>query len=445
VTAEDVKCGFLRALNPEHPYRYPYVFDSIRGAKAYYMGEASNSDGVGIEALDEHRIRFTLDQPASYFPALAVICAFWAVPKHVIDVVGDAWTEPENIVTDAPYWLVEWAHGDHITLKKDNAYYAADSVPIEQVVMWEFDPDEAWDKYISGSLDTANITAEQLEQTIDNRTMVAQVRMIACHQTLTGTGTYLYGFNVELPPFDNLLVRKAFIAAVNREGVMRATASAGLMTFPESAVTLVPPGIGGHANGEKEGVGIPYNQEQSRQWLAEAGYPGGEGLPPIVLWFNSATYHRAIAEYVRQSWIDNLGVTVELRSTPWRDYREQVNSGNCQVWRLGWIPDYPDLYSSLHDLINYPEVDIRNGLGGWRDASYDDLLSQLSSEQDAATRSMLCTQAEKILVETDAVIMPLFYYGSAIATKPYLQRTFPSFGAPDIAKWRLIAQDDYLP
>jgi len=438
VTAEDVRCGFLRALDPEHPYPYPYVLDAIRGAKAYYTGESSTPDGVGVKVLDEHRIEFIMDQPASYFPALAVICPFWAVPKHVVDAAGDAWAEPENIITDGPYQLTDWVHDDHITLEKNEAYYATDSVQIERVVMWKFDPDEVCDKYVSWTLDTASITAEQLEQSIHNRTVVGQIRMIARHQTLFGTGTYLYGFNVKLPPFDNLLVRKAFMAAVDREGVMKAAASAGPMAFPELALTFVPPGISDHVNGQEEGIGIVYDPQQAREWLAEAGFPEGEGLPPVTLWFNESVLHQAVAECTRQNWIENLGVTIELHGMRWRDYREQVNSGNCQVWRLGWMPDYPDLYSSLHDLINYPAVDIRNGLGGWRDTSYDDLLSQLSGEQVAATRSTLCIQAEKILVETDAVIMPLFYYGTAIATKPYLQRTFPSFGAPDIAKWRLL-------
>ena len=40
---------------------------------------------------------------------------------------------------------------------------------------------------------------------------------------------------------------------------------------------------------------------------------------------------------------------------------------------------------------------------------------------------------------------PIFYYGAAIATKPYLERTFPAFGAPDIAKWRLLPTNEPCP
>ena len=443
VTAQDLRCGFLRALDPEHPYPYSYVFDVIHGAKAYYTGETHNPESVGVEVIDRHTIRFILDQPTAHFPALAVIWPFFAVPKHLIDREGDAWADPENIVTDGPYRLVKWAHDDHITLEKNEDYYAARDVHIERVVMWELDPDEAWDRYVSGLLDTADISTEQLQQTIGNPTMVEQIRIIARHQRLFGTGTYLYGFNVNLPPFDNPLVRKAFMAAVDREGVMETAARAGETIFPELALTLVPPGICSHVNGQEERIGIPYDPQQAREWLAEAGFPGGEGLPPITLWFNGGALHQNIAEHIQQNWTDNLDVTVELHSMRWHDYLEQVSSGNCQVWRLGWVPDYPDLYSSLHDFIDYPGV--RNGLGGWRNIRYEDLLSQLSSDRDSVARRDLCMQAEKILVETDAVIMPLFYYGSAIATKPYLHRTFPSFGAPDIANWQLGAQDEHLP
>lgn len=445
VTAEDVRCGFLRALDPEHPYPYLYVFDAICGVKAYYTGETSNLDDIGVEVLGTYRIQFTLDQPASYFPALAVNWPFWAVPKHVVDAVGDAWTEPKNIVTDGPYRLVKWVYDNHIALEKNEAYYAASDVQIERVLLWKFDSEEAWHKYVSGLLDTEDITTERLDQIRGDPILAEQVRTVPRHQTFFGTGTYLYGFNGKLPPFDNLLVRKAFIMAVDRKGVMKAATSAGLITFPELALTLVPPGISGHVNSGDEGLGISYNPNKARQWLVEAGYPGGKGLPPITLWFDESPLHNAVASYVCRCWTENLRVEVDRKGTPRHDYIEQLNSGQYQVCRLGWVPDYPDSYSSLHDLINFPLVHIRGALGGWIDSNYDKLVDRLSREQQPAVRISLCTQAERILVETDAVIMPLFYYGAAIVTKPYLERTFPSFGAPDIAKWRLLPADRPCP
>jgi ABC-type oligopeptide transport system substrate-binding subunit len=46
-------------------------------------------------------------------------------------------------------------------------------------------------------------------------------------------------------------------------------------------------------------------------------------------------------------------------------------------------------------------------------------------------------QAEEILVETDAVMLPLYYYTSVLAVKPYLERTYGAGGEFDIATWRI--------
>jgi len=65
-------------------------------------------------------------------------------------------------------------------------------------------------------------------------------------------------------------------------------------------------------------------------------------------------------------------------------------------------------------------------------------MTQAAREQDPDARKALYKQAEEILVETDAVIMPLYYHAAAVLTKPYLQRTYPTLGAPDISTWRIL-------
>ena len=84
-------------------------------------------------------------------------------------------------------------------------------------------------------------------------------------------GTYFYGFNNERPPFDNLLVRKAFASAIDRESLIKYVLKGGQGV----AQTFISPGIPGYVDGVKEGVGYPYDPEAARKYLAEAGYPNG--------------------------------------------------------------------------------------------------------------------------------------------------------------------------
>ncbi|MGC8945899.1 MAG: ABC transporter substrate-binding protein, partial [Anaerolineae bacterium] len=193
------------------------------------------------------------------------------------------------------------------------------------------------------------------------------------------------------------------------------------------------PGVFGHVDGYAEGVGIPYNPTQARQWLAQAGYPNDQGLPPITLWFNTSPGHQAIAEYIRNNWYTTLGVSVTLQSLSWQDYLNQLNNGQFQIWRLGWCMDYPDANNFLRDAI----AGHRGAHGGWYNATYESLLDQAAREQNPDTRKALYRQAEEILVETDAVMIPLYYYASVVAVKPYLERTSAAGGSIDIATWRI--------
>jgi len=427
VTAQDVRYGILRTLDPAmgaYPASLLYI---IKNAEAYNTGQITDPNQVGVEALDSTHLRVTLEYAASHFLSIAGMWCARPMPQWAIDAHGDSWTEPRNIVTNGPYQLAEWVHNDHIILEKNPTYYDAANVQIERVRMWMVDTATAWQMYLNCELDTASVPSDQLDAVRSDPILSQQLRIAprAC--------TGYYGFSMAQAPFDNVLVRKAFIAAVNREGLINDV----LGGLPQPALTFTAPGIFGHVDGYAEGVGIPYNPTQAQQWLADAGYPNGQGLPPITLWFN--TGHETIAEYIRDDWSATLGVTVTLQSLPWGDYLSRLDQGEFQIWRLGWCADYNDAYNFLNDALAS-----RGRYGGWTNATYESLLDQMAQETDPDARKALYKQAEEILVETDAVMMPLYYYVSAITTKPYLERTYPSFGAFDIATWRIIYRI-YLP
>jgi oligopeptide transport system substrate-binding protein len=418
VTAGDVRYGILRTLNPATRSDYAYPLFIIKNAEAYNTGAITDPNQVGVTVLDDTHLRITLEYPASY--ALSILSMWIArpMPQWAIETWGDAWTEPGHIVTNGPYRLTEWVHNDHILLDKNPTYYDAANVQIERVKMWMVDDNTAWTMYLNGQLDTAAILPGHAHEVLPQE---VHIQPIPC--------TYYYGFSVSQAPFNNPLVRKAFVAATDREGLIRSV----LGGIQRPALTFTPPGVFGHVDGYAEGVGIPYNPTQARQWLAQAGYPNGQGLPPITLWFNEHPGHQAIAEYIRNSWYNTLGVSVTLQSLPWRDYLGQLNNGQFQIWRLGWCMDYPDANNFLADAIN----NNRGAFGGWNNPTYESLVAQAAREQDPDRRKALYQQAEEILVETDAVMIPLYYSASVLAVKPYLERTYGAGGSIDIATWRI--------
>jgi oligopeptide transport system substrate-binding protein len=432
VTAEDVRYGILRSLDPATESDYAYLLTFvIKNAADYNDGTITDPNQVGVTAVDSTTLRVTLEHPASYALSILSLWVARPMPQWAIEAHGvPTWTEPANIVTNGPYQLTEWVHDDHILLDKSPTYYDAADVQIDQVMMWMEDEATAWQMYLDGQLDTATVPAGTLStETVPVGTPLNPILSRELH-IQPAACTYYYGFNTSLEPFDDRLVRKAFIAAINRQWLI----NDALGGFQQPALTFTSSGVFGYVDGYAEGVGIPYDPTQARQWLADAGYPNGQGLPPITLWFNTNPGHQAIAEYVRQNWMDNLGVTVALSDTNWSDYLDLLQTDPPQVWRLGWCLDYRDAHNFVHEV---PVVHQRVSLGNWTNSTYESLLDLAAWEQDPDVRKALYRPAEEILVEIEAVMIPLYHYASGVATKPYLERTYWIGSECDIATWRI--------
>jgi len=156
-----------------------------------------------------------------------------------------------------------------------------------------------------------------------------------------------------------------------------------------------------------------YNPERARELLAEAGYPGGKGLPKIELLYNTNDNHRAIAEVITRQWQQNLGIRVELANVEWGVYLDRQQTLDYTVCRAGWIGDYPDPNTFLDMFVT--------GGGqnetGWGNPEYDGLIESAGKEADPKTRMEILHRAETILME-ELPILPIYYYVSINMVRP---------------------------
>jgi oligopeptide transport system substrate-binding protein len=419
ITAHDVRYGILRSLTPapDTGFYSTVLAGIIQNGEAFLGGTITDPNQVGVKALDDTHLRITMPEPAAYSLSILAMGVARPMPQWAIEAHGvPGWTEPANIVTSGPYRLAEWVHGDYINLEKNTDYYDASNVKIDQVKMWMVDDNTAWQMYLDHEFDTAVVPVG---------TVPDQVVRQEIHFQSDGVTRYS-GFSVAQAPFDDPLVRKAFVASVDRAGLVDDV----IASPARPALTFTAPGIFGHVDGVAEGVGIPFDPALARQWLADAGYPNGLGLADVTLTISASATGQEVAEYMINEWSDNLGVTISLVQLPFGDFLSQCRTGQCQMWRLGWGPDYFDAYNYLHDAID-PRL-----YGNWSNPTYEALLDQATQEPDPGARKGLYKQAEEILVESDAVQMPLYYGGADVASRPYLKRTYPIFGY-DIATWRI--------
>ncbi|MFN2154312.1 MAG: ABC transporter substrate-binding protein, partial [Anaerolineae bacterium] len=133
VNAHDVEYAVKRTLDPATGSDYAYVLYIIDGAMAVNTGEETDLDTVGVKAVDDYTVAFTLKQPAGYFPGIASMWVARPVYQPVIDEYGARWIEPGLIVTNGPYTLDTWKHFDSMVFVKNPYFYDADTIEIERV------------------------------------------------------------------------------------------------------------------------------------------------------------------------------------------------------------------------------------------------------------------------------------------------------------------------
>jgi oligopeptide transport system substrate-binding protein len=398
ITARTVYDSWIRNLDPNTGSQYASLLtDVIAGAAAYNAGKGPVT-GVQIKYLDLETFQFTCLAPAPYAVAMLTHYAFAVVPTHVIKSKGADWTLPENWVSNGPFVLKEHTPNDKIVVVKNANYWDAKNVKLDQIVFYASDDyATTYKMYLNGEVDW-NCNPPPTDKVAEAKARAQKDFSIA--PTL---GTYWYEFNIQKAPFNDVRVRKAFTMVGSRQEMADKITQSGQV--PASALT---PAFAGYTPPK----GYAENEETAKKLLADAGYPGGKGFPKVTLLYNTSSTHKKIAEYWQQRFEQVLGVKIEIVNQEWATYletRKDGKMGGFDMARAAWIADYQDPYNFLF-MFKSDNVDFNDAR--WNNPKYDELVAKGNSMPAGAERNAVFSQAEKILIEDDCILMPIYWYVS---------------------------------
>ncbi|MBN1138814.1 MAG: AAA family ATPase [Anaerolineae bacterium] len=413
VTAGDFSYAWKRTLDPALGSPAARLLYDIKGARAFHQGETGSKE-VGVEAFDDLSLLVELEAPTGYFLSLLAQSACYPVPRRVVAARGKTWAEAGHIVTNGPFRLESWQRGRSLVLVRNPAYHGRPLLRgnVERVELDLRDIDLATrvTMYEAGKLDVLGLPPSEMDR--------ARQKHAGEYISFPLLNTQYVGFDVSRPPFDDPRVRCAFALATDRETLADVT----FRGYVSPAMGgFVPPGMPGHS----AGIGLPYDPEQARRLLVEAGYPGGRGFPNVNAWTRSTS--RPHIESLRAQWRDRLGIEIAWQPVPWGVYLDELRRKPPHLFDMGWIADYPD-----------PDSFLRVGLwreAGWQNEDYDRLIEQARRITDQKKRIRLYEQAEQILIQAVA-ILPLYYGRLHRLLKPWIGEPPPSAtGGP---RWKDI-------
>lgn len=221
-------------------------------------------------------------------------------------------------------------------------------------------------------------------------------------------GTYYFYFNTLKPPFNSALVRQAFAAAIDREVLVEIAKKYGA-TNPRPATTFTPPEMLGRDLYNE--VGMSFNPANAKDLLAQAGYTDTSKFPPVALMISlsgdaAPGFHVKITDEMIKMWQQYLGIKVSIEIVEWSSYSDRIKNNPPEMIRLSWAADYNDPDNFLREIF---KTGGQYNYGKFSNSEFDSLVDRASKSNDPAERQELYIQAERILCETEAALIPIYH------------------------------------
>ena len=217
-------------------------------------------------------------------------------------------------------------------------------------------------------------------------------------------GSFFFLFNLSKPPFTNVLVRRAFAAAIDR-GALATIAREYGVTTPRPATTFTPPETLGRDL--YNAIGVSFHPSSARQLLAQAGFTDLGNFPSITLMTNPGPdgLHTRMSEEIIRMWKIYLGIDVSLEIVA-GGYFDRVQADPAEIFWSGQAADYNDPDDFLLEIFR---TGAQYNLNHFSNLEFDELVDRAAAAGDPAMRQELYIQAERILCETEAAVIPIYH------------------------------------
>ncbi len=408
VTAEDFVYSLRRSADPATASSYAQVLLPIANAAEVLAGDLPVSE-LGVVAMDPYTLQISMRDPTPYFLSLLSHYSTFPVHRASVEAHGPAFSRPGNLVSNGAYTLKNWVIRSSIELEKNENYWDAENVIIDQVIYYPFeDQSTALKRFRRGKLHwTSSVPSNQFQWLQDHYP----------DELVIGPwlGSYYFGFNLLREPFiENRELRLALALAIDRDLLTEKVTQFGELP----SYTLVPPGIRDYVSPLPEWAEWTQEErnEEARRLFEAAGYSEDNPLEFEIRYTNGGN-NKKMALAASSLWKQVLGVRATLLNEEQKVFlQNREQKVLTQVFQAGWISDYADAYSFLNLFRSGHQ---RNDFG-YSNVMYDSLLDEVAAERIPSRRRRLMFETERLLL-MDIPFIPLYSYVTKRMVNPRLK------------------------
>ncbi|HEY9294681.1 MAG TPA: peptide ABC transporter substrate-binding protein [Microlunatus sp.] len=343
VTASDFERTFKRLFTPsgkaaggttmgQNSYQ---ATTGIKGALAFLGGATKDWSEVGVKATNDKELVLQLDGPNPDFLLALTHPAMLPLHMDSVEAKPDDWQKPPNFIANGPFGVKAFVANSSMSLVPNKGYWDADAVGLDRIEIQQVDA--------GASAGTATVPYENNETDllpIGDADVVRFKKDPELSKQLQKVDTYGVAYLAKLrsenPALEDVRVRQALSISLDRKTL------AGVS--PDSRPGLSLPHD--HVAGWDESLAVQEDVDQAKALLADAGFPGGKGLPKVRILTGADT---PLVAAIIDQWKNRLGIDAEA---------DQVESGvyverRWQVQKDDYIGFYFGTFAGLPTLPTY--------------------------------------------------------------------------------------------
>ncbi len=394
--AQDFVYSWKRLISPATAASYAYFLFDIEGAEWYYKGVLKDFNSVGIKALDEQTFQVKLTRPVAHWVYIPTFWVTFPLRQDVVEKNGEGWEKPGRMVSLGPFTLSAHEIESKIVLKANPTYYGKHGNIDQAVALIVKDDSTALNLYESGKLDFLTDIS-----TLDLKRLSTRSDLRKFPYLKTG---YL-GLVTHQFPLSNKRFRKAIAMAIDKSKFPQI-----LHGGQEPATSFIPPKVLGYS----KDVGLPFDLDQAKRELRGSGVDLTHPLKIELITLNWDK-QMTLAQYIQGELKKNLGLTIELQPFDNKAYRAQIDLHVYPIFEASWSADYPDPDNFMSIFLSHSG----NNRTTWsEEKKYDEKILEARNIKDPKARMKIYLETQKLLLEEDAVIIPLYYEPNMALVRP---------------------------
>jgi peptide/nickel transport system substrate-binding protein/oligopeptide transport system substrate-binding protein len=402
VVAQDFVDSWNRVTVPDAQSLVSYILAPVVGVDDGGYQTDVKAGVNGVKAIDDYTLEVTLRYPFAEFPQTLGHTVTAVTPVEYIEKVGEKAYFDKPVGT-GQFMVESWKPNQKIELVKNPDYWDKENAAyVDRIHMPIItDTNTEWLEFKKGNLDFTSVPPGQVK-VAENDPKVKSGEWVA--KKWPALSIYYIGVNMT----DKVLgypagekgfqLRQALTYSADRNAVINIVNEG----VPLEANGIVPLGIPGYVENQSPYL---YDPEKAKELVAAYG-----DVPVLQLWYNTDLAHQKIVEALQAGW-KTVGIETELSNFEWGTYLAKLGEGNQgsgdQLYRMGWIGDYPSMDNFLYLFTS--EASGYLSYTFYNNKDYDKLINEARQTTDTAERESMYQEAEKILM-TDAPAIPLYTY-----------------------------------